>query len=117
MTDTEKKPNRRDAAKARTRERVVAAARTLFAADGGYAAATIRSIAKEAGMSTGAVFANFEDKAALYREIYEHLPISPEDGRRLAQIVDGLLGEDPPYDAARTLLTALDFPGCPAIEA
>ena len=54
--------NRRQVAKARTRVKVLEAARTLFA-ERGYDAATIRDIAKGAGMSTGAVFANFQDKA------------------------------------------------------
>lgn len=65
-----------------TRAKVLDAAKLLFEA-GGYEAATIRSIAKCAGMSTGAVFANFADKAALYRELYGHAPISPELGRAL----------------------------------
>lgn len=57
---------RRAQAKARTRDKVLVAARALFN-EVGYAAATIRDIAVGAGMSTGAVFANFDDKAALYR--------------------------------------------------
>jgi AcrR family transcriptional regulator len=57
--------NRRQAAKVRTRQKVLDAARQLFA-ERGYDAATIRDIAKEAGMSTGAVFANFQDKAELF---------------------------------------------------
>ncbi|RZJ03212.1 MAG: TetR/AcrR family transcriptional regulator [Brevundimonas sp.] len=57
--------NRRQAAKVRTRQKVLDAARSLFA-ERGYDAATIRDIAKGAGMSTGAVFANFQDKAELF---------------------------------------------------
>lgn len=57
--------NRRQAAKVRTRHKVMAAARALFA-ERGYEPATIRDIAKGAGMSTGAVFANFQDKAELF---------------------------------------------------
>ena len=57
--------NRRQAAKVRTRQKVLDAARLLFA-ERGYDAATIRDIAKGAGMSTGAVFANFQDKAELF---------------------------------------------------
>lgn len=86
MTDAAETPrlNRRQQAKAVTRQKVLDAARALFAAEGGYEAATIRSIAKAAGMSTGAVFASFDDKIALYREIYGHPPITPEVGRRLS---------------------------------
>jgi AcrR family transcriptional regulator len=43
----------------------MAAARALFA-ERGYEPATIRDIARGAGMSTGAVFANFRDKAELF---------------------------------------------------
>ena len=52
--------NRRQAAKVRTRQKVLEAARQLFA-ERGYEPATIRDIAQGAGMSTGAVFANFQD--------------------------------------------------------
>lgn len=61
--------NRRQAAKVRTRLKVLDAARTLFA-ERGYDAATIRDIAKGAGMSTGAVFANFQDKAELFETVF-----------------------------------------------
>lgn len=81
------RPDRRAQAKALTYRKVKDAAAGLFAAEGGYEAATIRSIAKAAGMSTGAVFASFRDKAAIYRAIYGHKPISPEQGRALALLV------------------------------
>lgn len=61
--------NRRQVAKARTRLKVLEAARNLFA-ERGYDAATIRDIAKGAGMSTGAVFANFQDKAELFEAVF-----------------------------------------------
>jgi len=48
--------------------KVLNAARNLFSEEG-YEGATIRDIAAAAGMSTGAVFANFRDKADLFREI------------------------------------------------
>lgn len=60
--------NRRQAAKIRTRGKVLASARELFA-QRGYDPATIRDIAKGAGMSTGAVFANFQDKAELFEAV------------------------------------------------
>jgi AcrR family transcriptional regulator len=63
-----KMPTRRALAKQQTRAKVLAAARRLFSASG-YEGATIRDIAAEAGMSTGAVFANFTDKSDLFREI------------------------------------------------
>ncbi|KQW73397.1 TetR family transcriptional regulator [Phenylobacterium sp. Root77] len=61
-------PTRRALAKQQTRAKVLAAARRLFS-ESGYEGATIRDIAAEAGMSTGAVFANFTDKSDLFREI------------------------------------------------
>lgn len=61
-------PTRRALAKQQTRLKVLAAARRLFA-EQGYEGATIRDIAAAAGMSTGAVFANFTDKSDLFREI------------------------------------------------
>jgi AcrR family transcriptional regulator len=64
------KPTRRAQAKRRTREKIIAAAKSLFA-ERGYEASTIRDIAKAAGMSTGAVFASFTDKSDLFTEIAE----------------------------------------------
>ena len=63
-----KGPTRRALAKQQTRNKVLAAARALFS-EHGYEGATIRDIAAAAGMSTGAVFANFTDKSDLFREI------------------------------------------------
>ncbi|WP_296816783.1 TetR/AcrR family transcriptional regulator [Brevundimonas sp.] len=63
------KLNRRQEAKLRTRGKVMQAARELFG-EMGYDGATIRDIAKRAGMSTGAVFANFTDKTDLFEAIY-----------------------------------------------
>ena len=63
-----KAPTRRALAKQQTRNKVLAAARQLFS-EHGYEGATIRDIATAAGMSTGAVFANFSDKSDLFREI------------------------------------------------
>ena len=70
--------NRRQAAKVRTRQKVLDAARQLFA-ERGYEPATIRDIAKGAGMSTGAVFANFQDKAELFEAVLS------EDMSKLAE--------------------------------
>jgi AcrR family transcriptional regulator len=73
--------NRRQAAKVRTRRKVMDAARALFA-ERGYDPATIRDIAKGAGMSTGAVFANFQDKAELFEAVLA------EDIARLADVLE-----------------------------
>ncbi len=63
-----KSPTRRALAKQQTRLKVLQAASKLFS-EQGYEGATIRDIAAAAGMSTGAVFANFADKSDLFREI------------------------------------------------
>jgi len=78
--------NRRQAAKVRTRQKVLDAARGLFA-ERGYEPATIRDIAKGAGMSTGAVFANFQDKAELFEAVLT------EDMTKLADTVKAGAGE------------------------
>src|SRR6218665_2701439 len=78
--------NRRQAAKIRTRQKVLDAARGLFA-ERGYEPATIRDIAKGAGMSTGAVFANFQDKAELFEAVLT------EDMTKLADTVKAGAGE------------------------
>jgi AcrR family transcriptional regulator len=83
-TDDAPKLNRRQTAKVATRAKVIAAAQNLFFSVG-FEAATIRDIAEDAGMSTGAVFANFKDKADLYRTVYGHDPLTPEQGLRLAR--------------------------------
>lgn len=80
MTDATETPARfprRAANKAATRAKIKAAATALFR-DVGYAAATIRGIAAKAKMSTGAVFANWENKEAIWQEIMG-LP-APRDG-------------------------------------
>jgi AcrR family transcriptional regulator len=73
-------PNRRVLSKIRTRRKVLDAARALFT-ERGYEAATIRDIARYAGMSTGAVFANFQDKADLFEAILM------EDAERVAELM------------------------------
>jgi AcrR family transcriptional regulator len=63
-----KPAGRRAAAKARTREKLLESAKRLFMTHG-YDGATMRDIANDAGLSTGAVFANFADKADLFNEV------------------------------------------------
>ena len=62
------KLTRRALAKQQTREKVLRAAREMFI-ERGYEGATIRDIARAAGMSTGAVFASFADKPELFDAI------------------------------------------------
>lgn len=58
----------RAAGKARSRRKLLEAAKQLFM-ERGYHGATVRDIASAAGLSTGAVFASFSDKADLFNEV------------------------------------------------
>lgn len=66
--DTAPVGSRRLQSKARTRRKVMDSARDLFI-ERGYETATIRDIANHAGLSTGAVFANFSDKHELFEAV------------------------------------------------
>jgi AcrR family transcriptional regulator len=66
----------REQSKALTRERLLNAARAVFARRG-FHGASVEEIAAEAGFSTGALYSNFDGKEALFlalldREIDEH---------------------------------------------
>jgi AcrR family transcriptional regulator len=91
--------NRRQAAKVRTRQKVLDAARGLFA-ERGYEPATIRDIAKGAGMSTGAVFANFQDKAELFEAVLT------EDMAGLAETMKSGTGDGKTRDRLVNALSA-----------
>ena len=60
----------RQARKAATRERVLAAARDLFE-EAGYEATTIRMVAQRAGVSVGSVFTSFASKAELLSQVMQ----------------------------------------------
>jgi len=91
--------NRRQAAKVRTRQKVLDAARGLFA-ERGYEPATIRDIARGAGMSTGAVFANFQDKAELFEAVLT------EDMAGLAEVMKNGAGDGSTRDRLVNALSA-----------
>ena len=79
-----------------TRERLVAAAIEVFA-DQGYEGARLQDIARAAGLTTGAVYANYRGKAEL---------LFAAIGTRAGAEVDALL-EGAPATDARTLLAEL----------
>src|ERR1700743_729013 len=66
--DTDVPTSLRAQSKLKTRRRVLDAARRLFM-ERGYEASTIRDIASEAGLSTGAVCASFLDKTDLFNAV------------------------------------------------
>lgn len=67
-----------------TRDRIVAAARTLFARDG-YGATTLTAIATEAGVAVQTVYAVFGSKAGILRALRQSVVDQPE--------ADALFGE------------------------
>lgn len=86
-----KPAGRRAAAKARTREKLLQSAKSLFMTHG-YDGATMRDIANDAGLSTGAVFANFADKADLFNEVIL------SDFQRQYERMTGLVPTEAPVD-------------------
>ena len=66
--------NRRDLARAKTREMVLTSAREIWAEPGSYERGDLRSIARHMGRSTGSVFAHFATKADLWRAAMGYEP-------------------------------------------
>lgn len=66
--ETDAPTSLRAQSKLKTRRRVLDSARKLFI-EHGYEYATIRDIASDAGLSTGAVFASFIDKIDLFKAV------------------------------------------------
>jgi len=88
----------RDESKTQTRERLLDAARHMFA-QGGYGGASIDTIAAEAGYSKGAFYGNFESKEAIFLELLSrHMAAEAE---QLTRLVD-------PNRTAGDILDSLD---------
>jgi AcrR family transcriptional regulator len=86
----------REQSKALTRERLLNAARTVFARRG-FHGASVEEIAAEAGYSTGALYSNFDGKEALFlelldREIDEHAREIEEAVRERTSIAERARG-------------------------
>lgn len=76
----------REQSQARTRERIVDAARQQVAQNG-FGAATVRQIAEGAGFSLGAFYSNFASKEEIMLELMRgHMA---DEARALAAIVEG----------------------------
>jgi AcrR family transcriptional regulator len=75
----------REQRKANTRERLLGAARRVFARSG-YHGASVEEIASEAGFSTGALYSNFDGKEDLFLALMERE--IDEYSREIAQAVN-----------------------------
>ena len=86
----------REQSRANTRDRLLDAARVVFARSG-FHGASVEEIASEAGFSTGALYSNFEGKEDLFlvlmeREIDEHAKEITSAVRAQASISDRATG-------------------------
>jgi len=86
----------REQSKANTRERLLAAARSVFARSG-FHGASVEEIASKAGFSTGALYSNFDGKEDLFlvlmeREIDEHAREISEAVRARASVAERATG-------------------------
>ena len=68
--------------KERNRQKILDSAMALFR-ERGYEAATLRDIARAAGLSTGALFANFNDKTEIFLTVIEE-----ENARVIQTMID-----------------------------
>ena len=66
---------RRDQRKAENREKIMAAARKVFA-EKGYAAATVRDIVRETDLASGTFYNYFDDKEAAFRAVFEEFALT-----------------------------------------
>ena len=83
-----------------TRGRILSAAAAWFA-DHGYAATSIRDIAREVGVTVGAIYVHFASKDRLLAAVYE------EGVRRIGEGVDGAIQSLP---RAGTTCRSIDEP-------
>jgi AcrR family transcriptional regulator len=86
----------REQSRANTRERLLAAARSVFASRG-FHGASVEEIASKAGFSTGALYSNFDGKEDLFlvlmeREIDEHAREISEAVRERASVAERARG-------------------------
>ncbi|MCV7199136.1 TetR/AcrR family transcriptional regulator [Mycobacterium angelicum] len=98
---------------AATREALISAARKLWGARG-YAEVGTPEIAKEAGLTRGAMYHQFADKATLFREVVE--AVEHDVMARMATLVASS-GAESPADAIRAAVDAwLEVSGEPEVR-
>ena len=89
-----------------TRQRVVDAAYQLFI-EQGYSATSIRQISQRAGVTTGGIYAHFEGKEHIWREVLFHRHPFHDLLPALEQ-AEGQTGEQVVRSAARLMVEVLD---------
>jgi AcrR family transcriptional regulator len=89
---------------AATRAALIAAARRLFA-EAGYGAVGTEAIVREAGVSRGALYHQFGDKADLFAAVFEQVEAEVIDGLA-AQAQEGLAQGGPERDPVEQMQTA-----------
>ncbi|WP_156686121.1 TetR/AcrR family transcriptional regulator [Mycobacterium sp. Marseille-P9652] len=98
---------------AATRGALIAAARRLWG-ERGYAEVGTPEIATAAGVTRGAMYHQFADKAALFRDVFE--AVEQDVMARMATVVGGS-GATTPTDAIRAAVDAwLDISGDPEVR-
>lgn len=92
-----KSPNRQEERSRATREKLVAAARTLFA-QRGYAAVGTEEVVRAAGVTRGALYHQFRDgKEQLFEAVFQQ--VEAETTQRIAE--EALIGATDPVAALR----------------
>lgn len=114
MNDPSTGEGHRDPGRTSARVALIAAALEEFS-DRGYEAATVADIARRAGVTTGAIYAHFESKLALFveclglRSVDEVLGIAASASSRPWDEVSVLLGEDLARRPPKRTLLLLDL--------
>jgi AcrR family transcriptional regulator len=100
VADTSRKAARRPRSDAlRNRERVLEAAKLVFATGG--AEASLEAVARSAGVGAGTLYRHFPTREALYEAVYRR------EVEQLAALAERLIAEGvPPTDALRSWLRA-----------
>jgi hypothetical protein len=96
----------REEQRAITRKSILDVAKVAFE-HAGYENTDLRSLAADIGRSTGAIFCNFDSKAAVYVAVYGHPPITVFNARELAKALAFLAikeGSSPAGNFARGTL-------------
>ncbi len=100
MSESVQKPPKRKprADSVRNRERLLEAARAIFAAGGPEA--SLEAVARKAGVGIGTLYRHFPTREALFQDVYRR------EADELAELAARLVKDEPPLDALRTWLKA-----------